>query len=209
MAELNSPVNLAGELISEMQRNNPPNVFNVEGSINSNESSTPATINPDLQKSFMYVLKQSPHLQQKFQNPQELNKVLQNPNDMMNVIHEYQQQNKMDADSSQELQDPQRSQEPQTLGNNESIQYEDDETDLPLALQSNKEGNWKDRLLNDLRGPIIATILYIILTQQAIRDLIFKWIPQVQNRSILQTVIMAVIMLILSYSFKKIVDFFI
>ena len=100
--------NLVGELVGEMQRNNPPHIFNVDNNGNASGSSqgqfqsgmTHPTqsvandnvqINPQLQQQFLIVLQHNPQLMQMFQNAQTLDQALKNPQIMLSAITQHQQ----------------------------------------------------------------------------------------------------------------------
>ncbi len=246
----NDQGNLVGELISEMQRTNPPHVFSVDNNGNqlgsaqgqsgvnnpSQQNSTPqqngqpqAPINPQLQQQFMFVLQQNPQLQQMFQNPQALQQVLQNPAAMMNLISQHQQmqavqnnQPNMQAMEQMQRETPELEEEeedddedvnPDQMMNLQGpVQYEEDLEDIDVTQNSTNQPNdnksFMEKLINDLKSPLIATILFIIFMQPFFREFIIKMIPQIQNSYILQIIIMASMFFTLNYSTKKLLDMF-
>lgn len=239
--------NLVSELVSEMQRTNPPHVFNVDnngnpggssqgqfpqgGLPNPNIGNNSAQINPQLQQQFMYTLKQNPQLMQMFQNPESLQQALQNPQIMINTIAQHQQsiaqmqsqqmtQNQPNLHNIEQIQNQtaidQEEEEDddvnpdQMLNLQGPIQYDDDigDVNIPQKIkgEKNTNKNFTEKLTDDLKGPLIATLLFLILTQSNIRDFIIKLIPKIQDSSLLQTLTLAGFFLILNYLAKKLLD---
>lgn len=212
--------NLAGELISEMQKNNPPNVFNVNsdgdqlaggqmGQSSQNNGQSGAQINTQLQQQFMFVLQQDPQLQQKFADPQILQQALQNTNVMMNTIAYFQQQIQS-RQPSQSLQSSQPPTQPQVKppitddddddveenSDDDKVQYEDKIEDIDLM--SSKQ-SWMDKIINNIKMPLIMTVMFALLLQPFIRDYIVKLIPKIQDSIILQTLLLGGLFFIVSF----------
>jgi len=257
----NSQGNLVGELISEMQRTNPPHVFNVDSNGNQTGSAQgqlgmnamamqgqvggmqpnmqgqgqgqggQIPINPQLQQQFMFVLQQSPQLQQMFQNPQALQQVLQNPSVMMNLIAQHQQMQAAQANQARQFQpNSQQIEQIQQSASNQDeeddddvnpdqmmnlqgpVQYEEDigDVNIPETLKVHKspDKSFTENLLTDFKGPLIATILFIIFMQPSVRDFIIKMIPKIQESVPLQTLTFASLFFTTNFLVKKLVDMF-
>ena len=251
----NDQGNLVGELISEMQRTNPPHVFNVDSNGNQTGSAQgqmgmnqmqgqgqmgggqmgqggqggQVPINPQLQQQFMFVLQQNPQLQQMFQNPQTLQQVLQNPAVMMNLISQHQQMQAAQAaqarpqhpnmqameqlqQDSQEEDDDDDVNPDQMMNLQGPVQYEEDMGDInipqTLKVQKAADKPFMEKLLDDLKSPIIATLLFIIFMQPSFRDFLIKMIPKIQDSTVLQTVTFASLFFTLNFMTKKLVDMF-
>lgn len=240
----NNQNNLVGELINEMQRTNPPHVFNVDNNGNPSGSSQmtnnnlqlgggggqsqmsqTSQVNPQLQQQFMFVLQQNPQLMQMFQNPESLQQALQNPQLMMNAISQHQQtqanqiqtqaptppqqqlatnQTQQD-DSQQEDEDEDEVNPDQMLNLQGPVQYDEDLGDVNLPQKITDKG-FIEQLLDDIKGPLIATVIFILLTQSTVREAIIRAIPKIQDSIILQTLTFASLFLTLNYLAKKITD---
>lgn len=216
--------NLAGELISEMQKNNPPSVFNVNndgdqlaggqmgqmgqmGQPGQNNGQNNAQINPQLQQQFMFVLQQDPQLQQKFADPQILQQALQNTNVMMNTIAYFQQQTQsrqQSQSSTQALTQPQvkppiiddDDDDVEENSDDDKTQYEDKIEDIDLMVSKQ---SWMDKIINNAKMPLIMTVTFILLLQPFVRDYIVKLIPKVQDSVFLQTLILGGLFFITSF----------
>ena len=243
--------NLVGELVTEMQRTNPPHVFNVDnngnasgssqgqfqqggingampnGGQNQNQNQNP--VNPQLQQQFMIVLQQSPQLMQMFQNPQNLQQALQNPQLMMNIIAQYQQlqsqsqmpqpnpnqiameqiQQQMAVDDPDEEEEEDDDVNPDQMLNLQGpVQYDEEIGDVNIPQPQNVNKGFTEKLMEDLKGPLIATLIFLILTQPTIKDFLITSIPKIQDSVLLQTIAFASIFLTLNYLSKKLLEMF-
>jgi hypothetical protein len=214
------------------QNNNQP----INGSTSGGQPQNPAQINPQLQQQFMYVLKQNPQLQQAFGNPQALQQALQNPTIMINAIAQHQQMVEQMQQTQPNLQNLEQIQnsaaqqnsndDNQNVDEGESedededeeidpdqllhgpIQYEEDLDNVnnKKKYQEDDEMGFIERLIHDLKFPLIATVIYVILTQQPVKEMIIKFVPKIQNSNSLQTLTFAGIFLTLCFITKKILD---
>lgn len=239
--------NLVGELVNEMQRTNPPHVFNVDNNGNATGSSqgqfqqggingavsggnnNQSQVNPQLQQQFMIVLQQNPQLMQMFQNPQNLQQALQNPTIMMNIIAQHQQlqsqaqmaqptpnqlameqiQHQMDTNEQEEEEEEDDDVNPDQMLNLQGpVQYDDEIGEVNIPKSHNVNQSFTEKLMNDLKGPLIATLIFLILTQPTIKDFLVTSIPKIQDSVLLQTITFASIFLTLNYLSKKLLEMF-
>jgi hypothetical protein len=173
-------------------------------------------INPQLQQQFMFVLQQDVQLQQKFADPQVLQQALQNPNVMMNTIAFFQQQlqARQQVPQQQPIQQQQQSQSPPQpepddddadTDEDDKVQYDDKIDDIDL-MSSSKQ-SWMDKILNNLKEPLLMTVIFVILLQPFVRDYLIKFIPKIQDSPILQTAALAAVFLIGTFSLKIFMNF--
>lgn len=233
--------NLAGELISEMQRTNPPAVFNPDagapmgmgggpmgmggspmggdpmaggpmgggagGAGGANNGQGTVQINPQLQQQFLFVLQQDQQIQQKFADPQVLQQALQDPNVMMNTIAYFQQQLQARQPVQTQPQAPiaapaeteDEADDDDDEDDDEKVQYDEKIDDIDLMSSKN---SWVDKLVHNLKEPLLLTILFVILLQPMIKDYLVKMIPKIQDSPWLQMLALATIFLIGSFLLK-------
>ena len=85
------------------------------------------------------------------------------------------------------------------------VQYDEDIGDVSLPTKSSEKG-MMEKILDDLKSPLIATLIFVLLTQPFIRDNIIKVIPKIQDSAALQTLALSFIFLTLNYLAKKLID---
>ena len=211
--------NLAGEMISEMQKHN-PGMFDANGQMSAptyqpntgyapndaqpQPQSQPQPgvgnqINPQLQKQFMFVLKQDPEIQQKFADPHMLEQALQDTAVMMNAIAFYQQKQKVQRNDKEIDEDD--VDDDDNDKNEESAQYEGEVEEIEELKPEESTLDW---LVSGIKIPIILTLVYILLSHPFFKEYIIKYIPKLQESTTVYIVLMSIIFFSMAFVFTKV-----
>lgn len=199
--------NLVGDLLTEMQQNNPPGIFNTDGNpsyqpntgVQNQSTNQEQQINPQLQQQFMFVLQQDPNIKQQFSDPQALQTALQNTNVMMNTIAFYNQN--MNQTMPQMPQKPDIDDNEDEIGDeNDEIQTDED-TEIDDINLLTTQHTWLDLIVGNLKETLIIALIFEItllpVTQQYIlsfvSNVIYRFIPRLQQISIIPHIILSIV----------------
>lgn len=199
--------NLVGDLLTEMQQNNPPGIFNTDGTpsyqpntgVQNQSTNQEQQINPQLQQQFMFVLQQDPNIKQQFSDPQALQTALQNTNVMMNTIAFYNQN--MNQTMPQMPQKPDIDDNEDEIGDeNDEIQTDED-TEIDDINLLTTQHTWLDLIVGNLKETLIIALIFEItllpVTQQYIlsfvSNVIYRFIPRLQQISIIPQIILSIV----------------
>ena len=117
-------------------------------------------------------------------------------------------QNQGQPDSQQEEDDDDDDVTPnQMIGSLKGpVQYEDDVGEVDIPDGNKTEKTFFDKLMDDLKMPLISTIIFIILSNLSVREFIIKSIPKIQDSLLFQTLTFAGLFFTSSFLAKKVFD---
>lgn len=208
--------NLAGEMISEMQRINPPGAFNIEGNQQPmnmgpvgnggmdmgqpqmgaeqmGSGQQPVPINPQLKQQFLFVLQQDPQIRQKFADPQIYKQALENPNVMMNTISYFQQQQQMQTAPPPNI-STQKTEEPMENDVDDDEKMSNDEEVDDIDLMSSKKTLF-DKIMDYIKNPLILSVIFAVIywLRTYILEYAIKWLPKIQESKIFEVLLISAV----------------
>lgn len=213
--------NLSSMVMSELQRANPDHNFENQNIYPSSSSSFPQQqmAQPDqmmqsqeqiatIRNAFMQLVENSPQLSDYFsKNQQNFQSVVNDPNIMLQVLSDAQQQAQQQTEQFQSQQSP-----PSSSPQQQQQQEEKDKKDFEeMATQYTdlgdvvlpKDKTFTERLINDLKIPIIMALLFLFLSRGYVTDLIQKYIPRVGGSPPLTMFVIFVVFLLFAYLVVK------
>ncbi|MEO0236694.1 MAG: hypothetical protein ABIN35_00480 [candidate division WOR-3 bacterium] len=202
------------DVLKSMQQQNPPNVLNDQLNPANASMDNFQHLNPSgtvmgskiteqdqlkaIQQQFMSIIQNNKDLQQQFADPVTLEKSLQDTSLMIKYINEY-NLNLKSVGLPNKISPEPTNYSGTKEGNNEISQQDeiDDEGESMINDQSTFQ-----KFCGILQEPLIMTLIFAILIQPFIRQLLIQIMPRIQTHTFVQNLILISIFMIIAIMIK-------